>query len=125
MARQNRSTGALAEQVTSSRPAPVQPGHTCCDELTFPLCSLTSPNASVGPGTPGRSRVTPVSEPEPGPAHRTLTYSASGPIPDFSGQAKPVDCQLQDGAKAFPRISIVLIFKENLEIVFEKDESST
>ena len=100
-----------------------QPAGTCTawtHVLWFPLCSLTSPDASVGPGTPGRSRVTPVSEPEPGPAHRTLTYSASGPIPDFSGQAKPVDCQLQDGAKAFPRISIVLIFKENSEIFLWK-----
>ena len=81
VSRQNRSTGALA------------PGHARAGRHLYtrdippvlpdiPGLWVEDPGLLARAGLPpcrSRSRLC--------PAHRTLTYSASGPIPDFSGQA--------------------------------------
>ena len=81
VSRQNRSTGALAtgharagRHLYTRDIPPVLP--------YIPGLWVEDPGLLARAGLPpcrSRSRLC--------PAHRTLTYSASGPIPDFSGQA--------------------------------------
>ena len=74
-------------------------GHTCYD-----AGELTSPDIPrVGAGTPGRSRVTPGVGAGAGsrsPYTHLLSLWPNSRL--LWPSTKPVDCELQDGAKAFP-----------------------